>query len=204
MKTISDIKLELEAIDGESKTFSQEASDRACKLFEDIPEINKLLVDLEMMRNGEYSIDESGELIYSIEVPKEIADLPFINDYLTKDYAFLTGKKHNDLRIAQCCGEFISVDWNHERDCYFVFDHESRKAIIEKRLEWMDERYTAAMIELYQHNKGIFGDVIEINSRYGWYEKHFDTFEALGIKSELTKDDLERIIKSYNSEVEDE
>lgn len=196
MKTISDIKDALEVIDNETRKYSQDACNRAMELFKDIPEINKLISDLENMSNGEYSIDDHGELIYSVEVPKEIADLPFINDYLTHDFGHLTGKRHNDLRLAQTCGLFVSINWNCSRE-YFVFDHDCNKEIVKKSdlLEEghptiTDDSYVAAKIELYQESKGEFGDVIEIDY-HGGYLKHFDTNRG------LSKEELKTLINTY-------
>lgn len=208
MKTITDIQAIAEEMENNFVSIRDAASsaleEKIFPLYDESPEIRKVMRDLEMMENGEYSIDEMGELIYSVEVPSPICDFPLINDYLTKDYLFLTGKKHNDLRLAQSCGGFISVDFGHERGTYFVFDHEERKAVIEKEAEWMDEAYVAAKIELYQHKIGCFGDVIRVNSRYGWYESHFDTFKALGIKTELSKEQLEEIVNDYETRNEEE
>lgn len=208
MKTISDIKDELIKLDDSTKYFSSSVTLEAFELFKDIPEIDKLTRDLENMRNGEYSINEYGELEYSIEVPSEIADLPFINDYLTRDYGHLTGKKDNDLRLAQSMGGFISVNHEHDKGEYFVYDHDSNKPIIETRKDWMDNRYVAAVIEFYQHETGCFNDVIEICSRYGSYEKHFNTFKELNIDvdhfTEIDSKDLLKIIESYNQGENDE
>ena len=111
MQTVSDLKSKLEDIQNETKHFSQEAAGRAFELLKDLPEANRPLEDLENFKGGEYSFDDFGELIYSVEVPSDVADLPFINDYLTRDFGFLTGKRHNDLRLAQRCGPCITVSW---------------------------------------------------------------------------------------------
>lgn len=209
MKTITDIKQALTSIDTESKLYSKEATGRAIKLFEGITEIDKILSDLENMENGEYSFDALGELVYSIEVPKDIADLPFINDYLTKDYGNLTGFGHNDLRLSQCCGDYISIDNSGDSRSYFVYDSESNKEIVNKsdiredgHPTISEDQYIAAKIEMHQLDSGCFNDVIEVDY-HGSYVKHFSTFDALGIKTETTKEFLQNIINEYEKEDEE-
>lgn len=204
MKTITDIKQDLENLNNETKHFSKENAKKAFELFDSIPEIASLLTDLENMRNGEYSIEESGLLFYSIEVPKHIADLPFINDYLTQDYFNLTGHRHNGLRLSQCCGEYISVAWNHGRNSYFVYDSELGHGIIDNQEEWMDEKYVAAKIELHQKQRGVYNHSIRTCPRYGSYEEHFDTFKALGTQTELSELELLTIINDYEDKANSE
>jgi hypothetical protein len=188
----------------EKKHFDEKLEKKAFKIFETIDDVNKIVSDLEQVKNGEYTIEDDGMLAYRVEVPKELRDLPFINDYLTREYGYLTGKSHSDLWLTQCCGGFIAVNLNPERGCYFVYDSERSKPIIEKREDWMESRYVAAVIELYQESKGEFGDVIVVNSRYGYYEEHFSTFKHLECETQLSKKELQAIVDSYESKREEE
>jgi hypothetical protein len=194
MSNLKNIK-KLEKLYNETKNYSEENAKKAFKILEKMPEVLKVLEDLESMQNGKYSFDECGELVYTVEVPNEIADLPFINDFLTRDFGFLTGKKHNDLRLGQFCGPCITIDWNHGRNSYFIYDHETRKPVIEKREEYMTLEYVSAVIELYQNKQGVFNDIVEIDSYYGFYNKHFSGSKIKNLKH------AERIIKNAKSEV---
>lgn len=200
-KNIAPLKAQIESIKRNYDSDLEQVKSELFEIYKHDDEVNKPLRDLECMQGGEYDFDDYGELIYSVEVPSEIADLPFINDYLTRDYASISHHYgHNDLRVSQTCGGYIAVNWNHERDCYFVYDQETSKPIIEKHEEWMDERYVAAVIELYQHGTGCFGDVVKVCSRYGSYEGHFDTWEYLKEHEDHQYDEksLKAIIDSYN------
>lgn len=191
----------LTRIEQASKRYDESLARKAFKLFDANKKVSgivsKLARDLENCEGGEYSFDDDGDFIYSVEVPDEILEYPFINDYILHviEYGHLMGKKHNDLRIAQHLGAPITVNWDHEKGDYFVYDRESRKVIIDKRQEWMSESYVAAKIELYQLQRGCWSDVVEICSRYGSYEKHFNTHKVLNGK--VSKEELEAVIDAH-------
>ena len=148
-------------------------------LYDSSEDIKNLLTKLENMIGGEYSIDDYGHLVYLVEVPQDIANLPEINDYLTKDYAFIyphARKSQKDLWIGQSCGEFISVNFYHERSGHFVYDHETRTPIISNREDWMTSQYIKAMIEKHQRKTGVFGDVISLDY-HGGYNSHYSILE---------------------------
>jgi hypothetical protein len=206
MRTITDIKQALIDINNESKEFKKDAAERAFELFKGIVEIDEVFNDLENFQNGDYSFDDSGMLVYSVEVPKEIADLPFINDYLTQDYQHLIGYGHNDLRLAQTCGDFISINTSGDSRSYFVYDSESGKELVkssdikkEGHPTISENQYIAAKIELHQLESGCFNDVVLVDY-HGSYVKHFNTHEYL--RGEVTKDMLNDIIDTYETEEE--
>jgi len=180
MKTLSKIKKQLlKANERIEKLITKEREALRIKVFgyyDECKEVQKVLSDLQNFNKGNYSIEDFGDLVYSVKVPDDLADMPLINDYLTQDYGFIlpyTKGMGNDLRLGQFCGEYISVDFEHDRNSFFVYDHGINKPVIEKRLDWMDDNYIKMKIELWQQRKGEFNDVIVID-RYGAYVRHFE------------------------------
>ena len=203
MKTIADIKAEFEKIDLRAKEEHEALSMEAFEVYEKMDEVNKILTDLECCVNGEYSTDRYGELIYSVEVPAHLADLPYINDYLTRDYGFLM----DDLRLAQHCGPFIGINWNSTSREFFVYDSDTHKEIVSKadlieegHPTIKEETYVAAKLEAYQKDKGEFGDIIEVGY-YGDYLRHFDTWEYLKETCDSLEDNeaINKIIEEYET-----
>ena len=202
MKTIADIKAEFEKIDLRTKEAHEALMLEAFEVYEKMDEVNKILTDLECCVNGEYSIGDYGYLIYTVEVPAHLANLPYINDYLTRDYGFLM----DDLRIGQTCGPFIGINWSGIGS-YFVYDHDTNKEIVSKS-DLIEEgyptislkTYVAAKLEAYQKDKGEFGDVVEVDY-YGGYLKHFDTWEYLKEHCDSLEDiaAINKIIEEYET-----
>jgi hypothetical protein len=182
----------------EQKHFNQELAKKAFKIFDTMPEVEKIIRDVDNCERGEYFIDEDNMLAYRVEVPKELRDLPFINDYLTKDFGWMTGKDHKDLWFTQCCGDFIAINRSHGAREAFVFESSSGKTIIQNNESWMEDEYIAAVIEKHQQEKGEFGDVIEIHPHYGTYLRHFHTLRHLG-QTEQAKEEIQRIIDKYEN-----
>lgn len=203
MKTIADIKdLVIEANERiESKIAEERAEmrEKVFKLYDQVPDISKVITRLENMEGGQYHINDYGDLIYSVEVPKNIRELPLINDYLTQDFASIYPSARtcgNDLFIYQNCGEFISVNFYAYRNSYFVYDHETRKLIIEKETKGMPLEYIRAKIEKHMRKQGVFGDVIEMGY-HGEYLRHFET--KLG---NATDEEVNAIVDAWEAQNE--
>lgn len=223
MKTLSDVKsiaahlnLKIEAIALHARIERQEIDEELFKLYDEASEIQKVLKDLENCQNGEYDFDSFGELIYLVEVPKGIRDLPSINDYLTQDYANIYPHARscgNDLYIFQTLGDYIGINWNADTRGRQYFVYEGRKEIIAKSdiLEEghptiSEEDYVRARIELYQREKGEFNDVVEVD-RNGGYSKHFDmklsTTDDINLDAP-TDEELKKLINDYENYTNEE
>lgn len=192
--TLSDIARKVERIKIQIKKLKETSMEELFETYDKVDEITKLLTDLESCQNGEYDFDEDDNgLIYAIKIPVDIVDLPFISDYLTKDYAFIPKYKgyHNEIFIAQSCGQCIAVNFNHDSNCVFIFDRNCHEIILSNYLSWHDDIYISAKIEEYQQEKGEFNDVVIINSYYGSYVKHFES------SVEVTEENYKDIIKKY-------
>jgi cyclophilin family peptidyl-prolyl cis-trans isomerase len=113
-------------------------------------------------------MDEYQMLIYCVEIPSHIADLPYINDYLTRDFAFIPKYEGNESQIfiAQACGQPIIINYYCDKNSYFIYDCEEHKEImrkepsIEGNSDISIDAYISAKIEAYQQKTGCFGDVI--------------------------------------------
>lgn len=205
MKTISDIKENVELLHTMDRHARMETEKKyKAKIFayyEQVPELKQLVHDLENHENGEYSIDDCGELIYSIEVSKEIKELPEIGDWLTGHFG-----TYKDGNFSQWCGPFISIQYEYATS-YFVFDHDCGEPIIDKRpsIEGhpriTEDDYIRAKIELYMRSNGTFNDVI-VTNYYGGYDKHFDmklsTNEDINLDAR-TDEELQLIIDEYEN-----
>ena len=185
MKTIADIRENVETLHQVYQmTIEERAKEARAKIFayyDQTPEIEKIKKDMDNMENGEYDIDANGDLIYKVEIPKEIGALPFIEEYLTNWHGFIQGGARTpEHYLCQWCGEFISVSWEHDRGSYFVFDHDSLKPIIPKNeritedgdREGLPAEYVALKIELHMQRKGVFCDVVNVREN-GSYSMHW-------------------------------
>jgi hypothetical protein len=198
MNTLSDIQSAAHTLGKSLDEAKASLSMELFTLYDSSEDIQKLAKNVENMEGGDYSIDDMGILIYSVAITKDILSLPEIKDYLTQDYAYIAGHR-NDYRLAQTCGEFISVSNYHDRNSYFVYDHETREAIIENRKDWMSDQYVRAMIEKHQRIAGVFVDVVKTDC-YGGYDSHFETLgEAL---SDAQLDELITSLEPKNEEEE--
>ena len=192
MKTIADIKENVELLALTHRHARMETKSKIFEYYKDVAEINKLISDLENVQNGQYEIDNFGELIYSIDVPKHIKELPEIGDYLNQDFGH-----YYDGKISIGMGGFISINYSRDDRSYFVFDHDSRKPIINERVKRehptiSEDDYLRAKIELYQRKLGEFKDVVIVDY-YGGYDKHFEFMSD----SELTDKELQEIVDQY-------
>jgi hypothetical protein len=194
--TIADISAQAYHINKSLEEVKASISLELHELYSKSDDINGVLKKLENMEGGEYHINEYGDLTYLVEVPQDIANLPEINDYLTKDYAFIhprARRSERDLFIGQSCGEFISVNYYAERS-FFVYDNDNRRAVIEKHEDWMSDQYVRAIIERYQRAQGVFGDVVKV----GYHGEYLSHFETLG--ENLTDIQLGDLIEGYEVE----
>jgi hypothetical protein len=203
MKNLSDFMAKIETLEGDFKEHEESLKRELFKIYAQLPEISSLFSQVENQENGFYFFDDYGFLCYGVQVPAKIADLKFINDFLTADYFHIDRghSGHNDLVLSVTCGQAITIDYTWKNT--FIHDHEENETIIEKYENWMTPEYIAAKIELHQLKTGVFGDVIEIDY-YGNYSKHFNTFEALNIKTETTKEKSLQIIEKIEKEQENE
>lgn len=205
MKTITDIREQVEHLETMDRHARMETEKKykgkIFKLYEDVPEINKLTEDLENMKGGYYEIDQWGDLIYSIDVPKHIKSLPEIGSYLTREYF-----TYKDGKLSHFAGEFITVNWSGDSRSYFVFDHDTQKPIIADKPKTSGpvlENYVRAKIELYMRQRGVFNDVVETDY-YGGYVKHFEMKfpEKQTENLEVTTDEeLQEIIEKFEEDL---
>jgi hypothetical protein len=203
MKNLSDFMAKIETLEDDFKEHETSLMRELFEVYSQVPEITDLFSQVENQKDGFHFFDDIGFLCYGVKIPAKIANLKFINDFLTQDH-FHIDRGHsgpNDLILSVTCGQAITIDYSWP--CTFIHDHETNKTIIAKYKEWMSPEYIAARIELHQLETGIFGDVIEIDY-YGHYGKHFDTFKALNIKTEATKEKLTQIIEKIEKTQEND
>jgi len=193
--TVNDIKEKVLMLEKKIETFRETELVEIFNEYDLVDDINNLKHQLENCTGGRYDFDESDWLIYGVKIPDHIVDLPFINDYLTQDYAFIskTMGGHKDIYIAQNCGPCICINYSHNRSDYFIYDHKAQEIVLQKNLSWFDDIYISAKLEEYQNSKGCFGDIVVIDSYYGSYAKHFKRSE------EVTEDNFKEIIKRYEA-----
>jgi hypothetical protein len=191
--SVNDIRLKVLELEKEVTEVKDSLLKEIFEEYDKVDEIKKILIDLDNCVNGKYEFDSNGELIYGVKIPNNIVDLPFINDYLTQDCAFIPQDMghHSEIYVAQNCGKCISVNYSHDKDCYFVFDSGYHKAILIKNLSWYDHIYVSAKIEEYQNSIGVFDDIVIIDSYYGSYCKHFVRDVS------VNEDNYKTIIKQY-------
>jgi hypothetical protein len=140
--TVNDIKGKVEALDKQCKNHNEAIQADIFEQYGEVEEITNILKDLENCEKGHYSFDEHQSLIYCIKVPNHIADLPYINDYLIQDYGFIPQHEggHNELFIAQSCGQPITIDYSASRmtGSYFIYDHEEGKPVMKRKPDMED------------------------------------------------------------------
>ena len=201
MKTINDIKDNVELLammDRNARVESEKKyKSKIFAYYDEVKEIRDLINKLENVQDGFFSIDNFGELIYCLEVPKHIRELPDIGDYLTQGIG-----TYKDGLFCQFMGPHISISYN--RDCYFVFDHDRNVSIITNRPVRhahliTENQYLRAKIELYQQLKGEFCDVI-VTDYYGGYHEHFNMFDS----DNKTIEQLKEIIEQYEANEDEE
>lgn len=200
MKTISDIKENVELLHTMDRHARMETEKRyKAKIFayyDEVEEIKKVMSDFENLSNGEYRFDEHGDFVYSIDLPREIKELPEIGDYLTQDMGH-----YKDGRLTQFLSGPISIN-RHDSRCYFIFDHEMREPILKERPKTEHpvislETYIKAKIELYMRSKGECKDVIEVDY-YGGYMGHFSTLiDGYENLDSPTDEELESMVREF-------
>jgi hypothetical protein len=196
---ISDLSPLFETLDKikcENQTRENEVKEKLFEAYNEIEEIKTLESQAENLENGEYTFTEHGDFAYQIEIDEDILKLPFISDYFEGQGPGHVNLKEKNITIF--CGGPITVNWNHCKRSYFVYDQETGKPVIESFENDCYENETLAllMIEKYQRSTGCFGDVIEICDRYGSYIKHVDS--KFG---NLSDDELKAEIKKIENEL---
>lgn len=192
--TVNDIKEIVLTMEKKIDSINETVMKEIFEEYDKVDEIKKVLSNLENFVDGRYEFDECGDLVYGVKIPDHIVDLPFINDYLTQDYAHISKDmgSHNEIWITQTCGECIAVNYSHSKNCSFIYDqNNTRKVVIEKNLEWMDSKYITAKLEEYQTVAGCFGDIVVIDNYYGSYCKHFES------DKEVNESNYKEIVKQY-------
>lgn len=178
--TVNDIKAQADKLNQDKESHDLYIKQELFSLYKSVPAINALFDNLSDCEKGEYTFDDNGQFIYMVKVPNAIAELPLINDYLTNDCYFLPNcGHHNTLYLASFLGQPITVNYSADRNSYYVYDNEERKAIIKNNENWMTDEYISAKIEEYQENMGVFSYVVVID-RNGGYESSLDTQKHLG------------------------
>jgi hypothetical protein len=191
--TVNDIKDFVLLINKENDQSVNFNMKRIFDEYDRVEEITVIKSNLENFKEGKYEFGDDGELNYGVKIPETIVDLPFINDYLTQDYGFIskTMGSHKEIYVAQYAGACISINFSHDSKSWFIYDQETRKPVIEKKLPWHDNTYIGALLEEYQTDKGVFNDIVIIDSYCGSYCKHFQRPE------EVTLENYKEIIKQY-------
>ena len=165
----------LETVNAENNRAEEAVKKQLFKAYESLEEIKALISSGENLEHGEYNFNNHCEFCYQIELSDSIKSLPYIEDFLTRspEYGpFWVDLKNNLLEVNLISP--ITVNWNHNNRCYFVYDRDAGKCIINSFKEDCKEDETMArlMIEKYQRDSGEFGDVIEVCDRYGQYLGH--------------------------------
>jgi hypothetical protein len=205
--TVGDIKAQVQDLDRQSKSFSESIAKDIFEQYDKVDEIATILRSLENCEKGHYSMDEYQMLIYCVEIPSHIADLPYINDYLTRDFAFIPKYEGNESQIfiAQACGQPIIINYYCDKNSYFIYDCEEHKEImrkepsIEGNSDISIDAYISAKIEAYQQKTGCFGDVIEVDY-YGGYNRHHKRHES--VTEENYQSIIDQFEQSNNNEEE--
>ena len=162
----------LETVNAENNRAEEAVKKELFKAYESLEEIKALISSGENLEHGEYTFNNHGEFCYQIELSDSIKSLPFIDDFLNECGPFWVDLKNNLLEVNLISP--ITVNWNHGRNSYFVYDQDNRKCVINSFKNDCngDETLARLMIEKYQRDSGEFGDVIEVCDRYGQYLGH--------------------------------
>lgn len=165
----------LDAVKSENKQKENEIKSELFKSYDSLKELIELKKNAENIERGDYTFNNHGDFCYQIEIESEIASLPFIDDYLSDDSPCWVDLKNKVLEV-NLCGP-ITVSFSHNKNAYFVYDHDTHKPVIEsfKNDCYESEELARLMIEKYQRDSGCFGDVVEIGSYYGEYLNHLSS-----------------------------
>lgn len=170
MKTKSDVLSSINQLENDFKTNLERLKQDLFKVYE----TDELLIEfLKKTENHDspdcYEFDESGTLCACFKIPFKLTDYPYFSEYYNLNGIGYLNKETGCVESP--CGETITVNWNHSRNSYFIYDHETRKSIVEKK-EDKPKEYYLARIEQYQRNRGVFGNVVSINWYDGSYIEH--------------------------------
>lgn len=205
MKTKSDILAQIDSLNEYHSTKEESLKQDLFKLYENDKKIKAFLTRVENCNNPDnYSFDSFGMLISSYSPDFDLDAYPFFSEFV--DSLMVGHFNEKESVMENCHGESVTINWNHDRSTYFVYDGESRKAIIEKKEKWMDETYVAAKIAQFQNEQGVFNEVVEIDY-YGGYNGHFSLsshLDAREVKNLDDKSGLDKIIERYESLNEEE
>jgi hypothetical protein len=222
MKNLADILQSIEILQTMEKKAVSEAVEKFSpineklkkelfSLYSETSEILDLLNRAENCVDPDYSFDEAGLLVSRYYPKFDPKKYPFFDEFLEDCFFGYWEEKEKYLEV--CHGEAITINWDHDRNSYFVHDSEAGKAVIDSRrsieghAEISEKAYVAAKIAEYQNKAGYFNDVVEIDSRYGQYLGHFDLMAPLvpyGIDSLDDREKINDLISRYENENEEE
>jgi hypothetical protein len=172
-------------------------------LYEQCPEITRLLNQLENGKGIEYFIDGSvGDLMSYIDVPSEIMALPEIEEFfeVLHPWAHLD---RNYQRLEQCHGDFIYINHHAGRrspalarwstgDIILRYD----QLIEDGHPTITEDEYIAAKVELAMREKGYFPAIVELDVQ-GGYLRHFRTHLGHIGDNDLTQ--IQKIVDDYEN-----
>jgi hypothetical protein len=184
-----------EKINAKTECHRRDLQKELFDLYDNDKELQKILDKVENGDFEDYTFDEAGYLngVVSIDTKK----YPDLQDYI--DVRMRVGYVSQYDSIESAVGQPITVNWNHGRGSYFIYDGESGKPIVAKHDQEKTEEYYHAVIEQYQRKSGVFNDVVEIDDRYGNYLKHLDVGQNI---RDLSDEGLENLIKELDKEEE--
>lgn len=203
MKTISDIKENVELLHTMDRHARMETEVKIFKYYDECAEIQKVISDLENHIGVNYEFDECGGFNAYLEVSKEIEDLPKIGSYLSQQWG-----NYKDGIFSQSLSSPITINWTVTNlSSYFIYDHDTGKPVmenipaIEGHPTITEETYISAILAEYQNNKGEFSDIVETDY-HGSYVKHYDLMKHLqdSVENLDDREGLQKIIEEYERE----
>lgn len=205
----ADILTKIDSITTQAHSEVEALKKSLFELYDSTPIIKEFLNRVENIdKPDSYQFNSFDGYLESVFEPTfNVKDFPFIDEYFNENFIGHYDSKNNQFLV--CHGPSITVDWNHDRNSYFVYDRESRKPIIESRRSIeghptiSENAYVAAKIAQYQNKQGVFNDVVVIDY-YGHYLKHFDLMAPLighGIENLDDKARINDLILTYETEV---
>lgn len=202
--SIGDIKSLTEKIKIELLITEKSYREQAFKIYDASEMIKTLIRDVENFKDVDYTFDEFGDFLAFFDCSNEILGLPFIDDYFSKNHPMIyVGRGHlKGFLTVHLCPP-ITVNWNHDRNEYFMYDHDAGQPIIEKSSDLDDnEELIFLALERYMRKTGIFPDIISIYGD-GSYRCHIDTKMGSMTDDEINHRYNEILNQGMNNEEEE-
>lgn len=216
MKTKNDVLAEIEKNENDRtlslKEFDAKLESQKIELFKAYDQDATLTAFLGRVEDctdpDGYQFDQTGMLVSLYNLNFEAAAFPYLEDYITsKTIGYY---EESEARVEVCHGEVITINWNHDRNSYFVYNGEFRKPIISKRIEGgskiTEEDYVRAKIEQHMRASGVFGDVVEVSNYDGSYIKHFSMrfpWSDTENLEDITDEKLQSLVDQYENNEEE-